>query len=129
MMDKKSRRFVCAVTVIVTLLSLATYYSYRYYMCIDNDPFEMMGRIHEGMTFSEVAEVIPLSKLHAISAVEHGGVFYDVPICGKYLIQLRFNHPVGDQSIEETIVNFSPRLRDRKTKAFLSGKEESWPTK
>ena len=128
-MDKKTRRIVSAKSVIVTILILGTFYATKYYMCLGNDPYEMMDRIHEDMTFSEVAEIIPLSKRRANSLVEYGGVFYDVPICGKYLIQLRFNHPVGSQSIEETIINFSPRLRDRRTLVFLSGKEESWPVR
>jgi len=86
---------------------------------------ELMSQIQRGMTFAEVAEVVPQSTKHEIGLGMHGGVFYDVPIGERYIIQLRFNHPVENQRIEDTTINYSPALRDRKTMR-LEGEEQAW---
>jgi hypothetical protein len=47
-------------------------------------------------------------------------------ISDDYSIQFRVAHPHDGQSAEQRIINYSPRLRDRKTLAFISGEEKSW---
>ena len=87
---------------------------------------DVMSRIQPGMTFAEIRKIIPIAEAHTLLIAENGGVFYDIPISSEYLIQLRFAHPMPDQSADEVCINYSPRLRDRISKEFISGVEETW---
>lgn len=88
---------------------------------------ETMSRIRPGMTYAEICEIIPPDEHDKLLAWENGGVFYDFPFDSKYLIQLRFEHTTGNQSARDARINYSPRLRDRTTLAFIAGDEIPWP--
>jgi len=97
------------------------------YVLVDRDgAIELMTRIQKGMRFSEVAKIIPLSESDVLPVVEYGGTWYDCPIGIKYVIQLRFQHPQKDQKIQDTIINYSPRLKNREGTVLISGAEEPW---
>jgi len=81
---------------------------------------ETTSKIHQGMTFAEIAKIIPLStNLYRFDA-EHGGVWYDVPFNGKYYFQLRFEHPFdyrnrapdAKTNIEDCVLNLPAILRE-----------------
>ena len=85
-----------------------------------------MKQIQQGMLFAEISDLIPLSENCRLSVREHGGIFYDVPISSKYLIQLRFEHMPSGRDPKEARINFSPRLRNRSSLSFVAGDEEAW---
>jgi hypothetical protein len=53
---------------------------------------QMTSQLHEGMTYEQVTRIIPLTRRNEVPVLEHGGVWYDVPIGKGYYIQLRFEH-------------------------------------
>jgi hypothetical protein len=93
------------------------------------DALDMMARISPGMKFSQIAKIVPLSSENLSLMNEHGGVWADVPISDNYIIQLRFNHPSETVPIKDCVINFSPRLRDRKNNKMIAGDEKPWQGK
>jgi hypothetical protein len=78
------------------------------------------------MTAIQIQNAIPHSAVSQSPVVEHGGVWYDMTINDDYIIQFRVAHPCNGETAELSIINYSPRLRDRKTLAFISGEERPW---
>ena len=89
---------------------------------------DVISRIKHGMTYADIAEIVPLNERHRSNVRENGGVFYDVPIDSKHLVQLRFEHPNVDKPVRDSKINYSPRLRNRQTLEFIAGDEMPWPT-
>src|SRR4051794_13545491 len=89
------------------------------------DAEKLMAEIRPGMTLQEILLVVPHPD-SAPFAGEHGGVWYDMPVSDDYIIQIRLAHPPLGHTLEESVINYSPRLRDRKTLRFISGAENSW---
>ena len=85
-----------------------------------------MASIQSGMMVAQIQHAIPHSSLSRSPVVEHGGVWYDMAISDDYIIQFRVAHSRYGQTEEQSIINYSPRLRDRKTLAFISGEERPW---
>jgi hypothetical protein len=85
-----------------------------------------MARIHVGMTVSDIREVFPSSSLERDPVVEHGGEWFTLVISQDYYIQFRAARPKAGDTVEHSLINYSPRLRDRKTLAFISGEERPW---
>lgn len=109
--------------IVATMFVIA---GYRFQSMSQATALRQMSQIQPGMTFGEISELIPLRE-HQLSRVgEHGGVFYNVPISFNYLIQLRFEHLPPGRDIYDARINFSPRLRDRPSKSFIAGDEETW---
>jgi hypothetical protein len=71
----------------------------------------MALQLHEGMTFEEVSKIIPLTRSNEVPVVEHGGVWYDVPIEKRSYIQLRFEHPMNGKTYLESELNLPPRVK------------------
>jgi hypothetical protein len=57
---------------------------------------------------------------------EHGGIWYDLPVSDQYMIQIRVSPDQPGSAPEQGVINYSPRLRDRKTMEFISGGEKTW---
>ena len=91
-----------------------------------SDAERLMASIRPGMTVEQIQRAIPHTSVSRSPVVEHGGVWYDVAISDDYVIQFRVAHPRDGRAEEQSIINYSPRLRDRKTLAFISGEERSW---
>ena len=47
---------------------------------------DVISKIKHGMTYADIAEIVPLNERHRSNARENGGVFYDVPIDSKHLV-------------------------------------------
>jgi hypothetical protein len=87
---------------------------------------QLMTKIHVGMTVGDIREVFPRTSLEQSPTVEHGGVWFSLLVSQNYYIQFRAAHPKAGDVVEYSAINFSPRLRDRKSKAFISGEERPW---
>jgi len=74
---------------------------------------KMVLQLHEGMTFDEVSRIIPLTRNNEVPVVEHGGVWYDVPIGKRSYIQLRFEHPKNGNTYLESELNLPPRVKTK----------------
>ncbi len=85
-----------------------------------------MATIHVGMTISDIREAFPQAPLEQSPIVEHGGVWFSLLVSQNYYIQFRAAHPKAGDVVEQSVINYSPRLRDRKTMAFISGEERPW---
>jgi hypothetical protein len=72
---------------------------------------QLVSRIREGMTFEQVAKIIPLSARHENLTVEHGGVWYDVPLGAHRIVQLRFERPLRGQKISGCVLNYPPQIK------------------
>jgi len=120
-MNLKVAGVLAALTFVAILFTIASRSNPK-------DALDAMSRIKRGMTYAEIAKIVPLNDTHRLSARENGGVLYDVPIDSKHLIQLRFEHPTDNTTVQDTKINYSPRLRDRNTLTFIAGDEQPWPT-
>ena len=85
-----------------------------------------MANILPGMTAAQIRSTILHTAMRQSPTVEHGGVWYEMTIDDDYIIQFRVAHPRNGAAAEQSIINYSPRLRDRRTMAFISGQERSW---
>jgi len=90
------------------------------------DAERLMASIRPGMTVAQMQSTIPHSAVSQSPVVEHGGVWYDMTISDDYIIQFRAAHSHSGELVEQSIISYSPRLRDRKTLAFISGEERPW---
>jgi hypothetical protein len=86
----------------------------------------LMAKIRPGMTLQEILNITPHESLPSSHTREHGGLWYDLPVSEQYLIQIRISPPQPGAAPERPAINYSPRLRDRKTLKFISGGEETW---
>lgn len=77
----------------------------------ERQSLDLASRIHENMTFDQVAMIIPLSQTNRSPTVEHGGVWYNVPTLGNYFIQLRFEHPSEGKTYNKCKLNLPPRVK------------------
>ena len=84
-----------------------------------------MAEIRPGMTLRQILVVVPHPCPRPFAG-EQGGVWYDMPVSDDYIIQIRLTHPTPGSTLEQSVINYSPRLRDRKTFQFISGSENSW---
>jgi len=89
------------------------------------DVEKLMAQIHPAMTLAQIAVVVPHPRPRPFAA-EHGGVWYDMAVSDGYIIQIRLPHPQPGSTLEHSVINFSPRLRDRKTLQLISGPEKVW---
>ena len=87
---------------------------------------QLMTKIHVGMTVSDIRGVFPRTPLEQSPTVMHGGKWFSLLVSQNYYIQFRAAHPKAGDLVEHSVINFSPRLRDRKTMAFISGEEQPW---
>jgi hypothetical protein len=71
----------------------------------------LSAQLHENMTFQDVSKIIPLVKSDESKVVEHGGVWFDVPIGHYYYIQVRFQHPPEGKTYEDSLLNLPPRVK------------------
>ena len=72
---------------------------------------ESVSRLHPGMGFGEVEQVVPIARADASGLQEHGGVWYNFHSGGRYYIQMRFSHPAVGESYKGSILNLPPRIR------------------
>jgi hypothetical protein len=77
----------------------------------------LMSKVHEGMTFSEVSKVIPISETNLLT-LSHGGAQFTVAV-GDYAIWLRFNRPKSPpdhlptkEELKNCRLNLPPELLD-----------------
>jgi hypothetical protein len=91
-----------------------------------SDADRIMAKIQPGMTMREIQTAIPHTAISPPFEGEHGGVWYNLTINEKYVIQVRVAHPQQGASLERSVINYSPRLRDRKTMEFVAGVEKAW---
>ena len=84
-----------------------------------------MAQIRPGMTLHQILAAVPHPDPRPFGG-EHGGVWYDMAVNDDYVIQIRLTHPQPGSTLEQSVINYSPRLRDRKTLRFISGSENSW---
>lgn len=84
---------------------------------------KLMAQIRLGMTLAQVRVLVPHSSSNVFDG-EHGGVWYDMPVGDDYIVQMRLAHPPAGGTLEQSTVNYSARLRDRKTLQFISGPED-----
>jgi hypothetical protein len=82
--------------------------------------------IHPGMTVGDIRKMFPRANLEQELAGEHGGMWFTLSIGENNSIQFRAAHPKPGDNIENSRINYSPRLRDRKTQIFISGEERTW---
>ncbi len=85
-----------------------------------------MAKIHAGMTVRDIRVVFPKFPIEQAPTVEHGGVWFSLMVNQNYYIQFRAAHPRAGDIVENSLINYSPRLRDRKTNAHISGEEHPW---
>jgi hypothetical protein len=86
---------------------------------------KLMAQIHPGMTLAQICAVVPHPKPRSFAG-EHGGVWYDMAVSEDYIIQIRLAHPQPGATLEQSVINYSPRLRDSKTLKLISGPEKVW---
>jgi hypothetical protein len=70
----------------------------------------LAAQLHENMTFNQVSKIIPLVQSDEVPLMEHGGVFYDVPVGRHYYIHLRFQHASEGEAYEKTLLNLPPAV-------------------
>ncbi len=83
----------------------------------ESEAIALTSKIRGGMTFREIQRVIPLSEMHRTLGGEHGGDWYRVPLSSRYVLELRFSR--GTTSTR--VLNYSPRLKDRRTHVLIAG--------
>lgn len=89
------------------------------------EALKLVSSIKMNMTFTEIAQKIPLSTNITPSLISHGGVVYTVSVRG-YFIQLRFEHPVGSSNprggvgIEACALNYPPMLKQARDGPILN---------
>jgi hypothetical protein len=88
----------------------------------------LMSGIKPGMNLREIKAVLHQESFAApdVHVREHGGVWCDIPIGADYLVQVRLSHPKQGRGLDESKINYSPRLRDRRSLKFVTGVEKSW---
>lgn len=91
-----------------------------------NEAEGLMTSIHVGMTVGEIRKVFPHATLEQEPTVEHGGVWFGLPVSEDYYIQFQAARPKAGDTVEHSRINYSPRLRDRKTMTFIAGEERPW---
>ena len=72
---------------------------------------ELTSQFHEGMTYEQVSRVIPLTRRNEVPVIEHGGVWYDVPVGKEYYIQLRFEHSKDGASYSQSKLNLPAQIK------------------
>ena len=90
------------------------------------DAETLMAGIRRGMTFGQIGKAVPHVSMTDLGVYEHGGDWYDIAINEDYTIQIRVAHHPEGTTAANSVINFSPRLRNRKTQEFLAGQEEPW---
>ena len=90
------------------------------------DAERLMVEIHPGMTVAQIKSAIPHSAISESPVYEHGGVFFDMTVSDDYIISFRVAHPRNGESVDQSIINMSPCLRDRKTLSVISGDQKPW---
>ena len=78
---------------------------------------KLMAEIRPGMTLRQILVVVPHPCPRPFAGEQ---------VSDDYIIQIRLTHPTPGSTLEQSIINYSPRLRDRKTFQFISGSENSW---
>ena len=77
----------------------------------DEQTTQIIARIHEGMTFRQINELIPLPT-NGMHIVEHGGIWYTATV-GTNVIQFRFAHPAGNFDTANFKLNLPPQVKPR----------------
>jgi hypothetical protein len=90
------------------------------------DAERLMSSIRPGMTVAQIERAVPHTAISALPIHEHGGVWYNMSISDDFVIQFRASHPRDGAAPAQSTINYSPRLRDRKSLAFISGEERPW---
>jgi hypothetical protein len=72
---------------------------------------DLASELHENMTFDQIAKIIPLSATNESPTVEHGGVWYNVPVGSNYYLQLRFEHSSDNRTFEKCRLNLPPQVK------------------
>src|ERR1051325_3255233 len=86
----------------------------------------LMAMIRPGMTLSEIVGAVPHSAISPPFDGEHDGVWYSLTINEQYVIWIRVARPRPGASAEQSVINYSPRLGDRKTSMLIWGEEKAW---
>jgi hypothetical protein len=86
----------------------------------------LMAKIRPSMTLAEILRAIPHDPISPVHAIEHGGLWYDLPVSDDYIIQIRISPVQPGSTPEQSVINYSPRLRDRRTLQFIAGGEKTW---
>ena len=90
------------------------------------DAERLMSAVRPGMTVAQIERAVLHTAISALPIREHGGVWYDMIISDDFVIQFRASRPPDGAAPDQSTINYSPRLRDRKSLAFISGEEKPW---
>jgi hypothetical protein len=71
----------------------------------------LASKIHVGMTFAEVSQIIPIRSQDRSPTVEHGGVWYNVATGKNYYLQLRFERSGDHETQQNSRLNLAPRVK------------------
>ncbi len=71
-----------------------------------------ISQIRVGLTFEEVARIIPIYT-NGLQLVEHGGIWYNAPAGTNWIVMLRFENPTKEPDLLKRKLNYPPEIRDR----------------
>ena len=77
---------------------------------IDPDSSNLVYRIHENMTFAEIARLIQIYT-NGLNLVEHGGIWYNASVGSNWIVKLRFENRPGNLDPFERKLNYPPIVR------------------
>ena len=112
-------RFVLLTISVLLLVSCGDQHFHQEYVSRDgsiqkladyNKAQGALSRLHEGMTFTQVSQVLPVLNDKIPMNVTHGGYWCRVSVSVGYDIQLRFERPRDNLPISECKLNLPPEL-------------------
>ena len=72
-------------------------------------PQDLLEEIKVGMTFDEVARVIPLFT-NSIGMQTAGSIWFHVPVDERHTIRLRFSRPDKNRNLHTITLNLPPEM-------------------
>jgi hypothetical protein len=79
---------------------------------MDSNSRSRVAMIHLGLTFEEVARIIPIYT-NGLQKEEHGGIWYNAPAGTNWIVELRFENPLRQPDLQKRKLNCPPLIRDR----------------
>ncbi len=93
-------------------VSLAAEQAVVYPEGMDNALKNKISQIHVGMTFEEVAQIMPIYT-NGLQLVEHGGIWFNSPGGTSWIVMLRFENPSTQPDMLKRTLNWQPVIRAR----------------
>src|SRR5688572_2232555 len=102
--------FLCAKATLLGGCASSTVGGSKSQHQVQEKPEDLIAKIKVGMTFSEIARIIPLST-NDTGMQTAGSIWFHVPLDGRHTVALRFSRPAErDGDLNSIILTLPPRL-------------------